>query len=310
MQYIIVINGINMNTLRLMKVFVTVAEESGFASAARRLSMSPAAVTRAVSQLEDQLGVLLLQRSTRFVRPTEAGYDYLESARRILEDVKTANASVRGEDAEPSGLLNVTAPILFGQMFVMPSITRYLQSFTDTRIEALFLDRVVNMLEEGIDVALRIGHLPDSNARAKRVGSVRVILCASPEYIETHGIPNDPTELSQHTLISSRALNPIPEWRFNFDGKSKSVKIEPRLIVTSNAAAIEAARSGFGITRLISYQVAPYLENGTLKILLENYEQPPMPIHILHREGHLITAKVRSFVDALAEDLRSNSNLN
>ena len=299
-----------MDVLRLMKVYVTVADESGFAAAARRLSMSPPAVTRAISQLEEHLGVQLLQRSTRIVRTTNAGVIYLENAKRILEDVETANAAITGDSALPTGLLSITAPTLFGQMFVMPTITRYLETHPDTRVDAIFLDRVVNMLEEGLDVAVRIGHLPDSSMRALRVGTVKIILCASPDYIEKHGIPAGPRELSQHSLISSRALNPIPEWRFEKNGKTMAVKITPRLSVTSNAAAVDAARSGFGITRLISYQVAPYLMNGSLKTVLEEYEQPSMPIHILHREGRLTTAKIRSFIDMLASDLRSNPSLN
>ncbi|MDG1437931.1 MAG: LysR substrate-binding domain-containing protein [Emcibacteraceae bacterium] len=241
---------------------------------------------------------------------TDAGVNYLENAKRILEDVETANAAITGNSALPTGLLAVTAPMLFGQMFVMPSITRYLENHPETSIDAIFLDRVVNMLEEGLDVAIRIGHLPDSNMRALRVGTAKIILCASPEYIKKHGIPVSPTDLTEHSLISSRAINPTPEWRFEKNGKPMGVKIKPRLNVTSNSAAVEAALSGFGITRLISYQVAPYLQDGSLKTVLEEYEQPSMPIHILHREGRLTTPKVRSFIDMLASDLRNDPSLN
>ena len=299
-----------MDQLRLMKVFVAVSHEQSFAAAARRLSMSPPAVTRAIAQLEDNIGVKLLHRTTRHVRPTEAGLIYLEDAQRIIEDVNAANAAVVGINAQPKGLLSVTAPVLFGQMFVMPTITRYLRANPDTNVDAVFLDRVVNMLEEGLDVAVRIGHLADSAAMARKVGSVRVILCASPQYLAENGLPKSPDELKQHSLISSKALNPTPEWRFMDKGKPKAVKISPRLTATSNGGAIEAAHAGFGITRLISYQVAPHLADGSLKTVLEQFEPPAMPIHILHREGRVATAKVRSFIDMLSSDLRCDPSLN
>jgi DNA-binding transcriptional LysR family regulator len=297
-----------MDQLRLMKVFVAVAEERGFSTAARRMGMSPPAVTRAISQLEEELGVKLLQRSTRYVRPTDAGRVYLENALRILDDVDAANAAVSGVHTEPTGLLSVTAPVLFGQMYVMPTITRYLQSNPGINIDAVFLDRVVNMLEEGLDVAVRIGHLPDSNAMARKVGSVGIICCASPEYLARNRMPQTPADLKEQSLISSRGLSPVPEWRFAKDGKAKVVKVVPRLTVTSNSGAIEAARAGFGIARLISYQVAPYLADGSLKTVLSNYALPSMPIHILHREGRLATVKVRSFIDLLSTNLRNELN--
>ncbi len=299
-----------MNILHLMKVYCSVADKLGFAAAARQLSMSPTAVTRAVLQLEDHLGVKLLNRSTRHVRPTDAGLVYLGDAKRILEDVEAASAAASGISEKPSGLLSITAPMLFGQMFVMPTITRYLQKFKDVNVDAVFLDRVVNMLEEGLDVAVRIGHLPDSNLRALRVGSVRVVLCASPAYLAKHGIPSSLSDLSAHNLISSHTLNPLPEWRFHEGKKSKGVKVAPRLTTATNAAAIEAAKAGLGITRLISYQVAPCLMGGTLQTVLENFEPPSMPVHVLHREERLPTAKVRTFIDMLAADLRADPSLN
>lgn len=299
-----------MDQFRLMKIYVAVADEHGFAAAARRLSMSPPAVTRAIAQLEDHLGIQLLQRSTRYVRATEAGLVYLENSRRILEDLEAANAEATGLRVRPTGLLSITAPVLFGQMFVMPTIIKYLREHPDITVNAVFLDRVVNMLEEGLDVAIRIGHLSDSAAMARKVGSVRIILCASPGYLAEHGIPKSPEDLKQHRLISSRSLNPVPEWRFQKNGKSKAFKIEPRLTVTSNGGAIEAALADFGIVRLISYQAAPYLQDGSLKTVLSEFEPPAMPVHLLHREGRLPSARVRGFIDILSSDLRSDKHLN
>lgn len=304
-----------MDQLHLMKVYVAVAEEQGFAAAARRLAMSPPAVTRAVAALEESLGVKLLNRTTRFVRTTESGARYLEDARRILGQVQLANEAAAGINADPAGNLVVTAPVMFGQMFVMPGIVDYLQRYPKTQVDAVFLDRVVNMLEEGVDVGIRIGDLPDSTMRAIKVGSVRRILVASPDYLKKYGIVQSPDALNEHSLISSSAGRLVQEWRFdsfvNTGKKSDlTIRIQPRLTVTTNDAAIKAACAGFGIARLLSYQVSEQLAKGELKILLENFEPTAMPVQIVHREGRLASAKVRSFIDLMSERLRANKSLN
>jgi len=307
-----------MDRLHLMTVYVAVAEAEGFAAGARRLGMSPPAVTRAVAALEDDLGVKLLNRTTRYVRATEAGLRYLEDARRIIAQVQEANEAAAGINAEPRGHLAITAPVMFGQMYVMPGIVDYLQRYPDTEVDAVFLDRVVNLLEEGLDVGVRIGELPDSSMRALRVGTVRLILVASPDYLQRSGIPQQPEDIHQHTIISSRAGNITQDWHFenaNSEAGSKDsgqrvIRLKPRLAVTTNEAAIEAALTGFGITRLLSYQVADYLASGELKIVLENFEPPPRPVHIVHREGRLASTKVRAFIDLMAERLRNDKALN
>jgi DNA-binding transcriptional LysR family regulator len=293
-----------------MNVFIAVAEESGFSAAARRLNMSGPAVTRAIANLEKGLGVKLLNRTTRFVRTTDAGLRYLQDAKRIVNDVYLANAAAAGINAEPKGTLTVTAPVLFGKMYVTAGIVSYLNQYPDANVEAIFLDRVVNLIEEGVDVGIRIGELPDSSIRALRVGSVRLVTCASSEYIAQHGIIQHPNELAQHNIIAARGVSSNNDWHFNDKQKDISVKVSPRLKVTSNEAAIEATINHFGISRLLSYQVAPYLANGQLKILLENYEPAPKPIHIVHRESHFASAKVRSFIDLLAQQLRQDKSLN
>lgn len=304
-----------MDRLHLMGVFVAVAEEQGFAAAARRLNMSPPAVTRAITALEEHLKVKLLNRTTRYVRTTDAGQRYLDDARRVLADADAADEAAAGINAEPSGLLTITAPALFGRIFVMPGIVNYLEQYPETDIAAQFLDRNVNLLEEGIDVGIRIGELPDSSMRALRVGSVRLVLCASPTYLQKHGLPQHPEELLSHTIIASNAGNNALDWRFNMQKnsrspKEKTLRIKPRLTTTTNDSAIDAAVRGLGITRLLSYQVAEQLASGKLKIILNDYEPAPRPIHIVHREGRYTSARVRTFIDLIAEQLRSNPTLN
>jgi DNA-binding transcriptional LysR family regulator len=298
-----------MDQLHLMNVFVAVAEEQGFAAASRRLNMSPPAVTRAVAALENDLGVILLTRTTRYVRTTDAGYRYLEDARRILQDVALANEAAIGVNAEPKGHLSITAPVLFGQRYVIPGVVDYLQRYPATQVETVLLDRVVNLLEEGFDVGIRIGKLPDSSMRAKKVGSVRVLLVASASYLNKFGIPQSLGDLKNHTLISSNSGSMSNDWNFEINGKKSPFHIQPRLKVTTNQAAINAALENFGITRVISYQVADELTKGHLKIVLESFELPKIPIHIVHREGRLSSSKVRSFIDLMAKRLSEDLSL-
>jgi DNA-binding transcriptional LysR family regulator len=299
-----------MDRLHLMTVFVAVAEEESFAGGARRLGMSPPAVTRAVAALEERIGVKLLNRTTRYVRATEAGQRYLDDSRRIIAELDEVDEAAAGINAEPRGHLAVTAPVLFGKLFVLPGIVEYLQRHPAMEVSALFVDRVVNLLEEGLDVGVRIGELPDSSMKAIRVGSVRRVLCASPGYLEMHGTPHTLAGLSGHTLIAASAVTPTHEWKFGKGAERSSIRVKPRLTVNTNDAAVEAAVQGFGITRLLSYQVAAYLASGQLKIVMPEFEPESMPIHVLHREGRYASAKIRSFVDLIAARIRDNPALN
>ena len=294
-----------MDQIHLMKVFVAVGELESFAAAARRLDISPAAVTRAVSALEVQIGVKLLLRTTRSVRLTDAGGRYLEDTRHILASIHEANEAAAGINATPKGELAITAPILFGKKFVMPCIVRYLQRYPEVDVSAYFLDRVVNMVEEGMDVAVRIGPLPDSGLKALRVGRVRRMLCASPDYLARWGEPQHPSDLLEHAVIATTTLSPRAGWRFGLADEPTLVRMKPRLTVTSNDGAIAAAVDGLGVARLLSYQVVDELASGKLKVILADYEEAPWPIHILHRESKYGSAKVRSFIDMLAQDLRA-----
>ncbi|WP_415885943.1 LysR substrate-binding domain-containing protein [Neptuniibacter sp. QD37_6] len=299
-----------MDQFHLMNVFVAVAEEQGFAAASRRLNISPPAVTRAVSALEEKLGIKLLTRTTRHVRTTDAGQRYLQDAQRILQELERANESAIGINSEPKGHLSVTAPVLFGQKYVMPSIAEYLNNYPETEVDAVFLDRVVNLMEEGFDVGIRIGHLPDSNMYAKRVGTVHMHWLASSQYLEKSGIPQFPEDLKQHSIIMTNSSSMVQDWKFDFEGKQQNLRLKPRLTVSTNQSAINAAKLHLGIIHTLSYQVEDELNHGELKTVLENYEPPAMPVHIVHREGRHASSKIRSFIDILAKNLNKNKTIN
>lgn len=292
-----------------MSVYVAVAEEESFSAASRRLGLSPPAVTRAVASLEESLGVKLLNRTTRFVRPTDAGHRYLVDARQILSKVQEADEGAAGINATPRGHLTITAPVLFGKIFLMQHIVDYMNLNPQVEISALLLDRVVNMMEEGVEVGVRIGELPDSSMRALRVGYVRRVLSASPEYLQKHGIPQRPEDLLHHKIVAASGVTPSIEWKFGEGDAANTIRIKPGLTVTNNDAAIMAVKHGAGITRLLSYQVAHHLQSGVLKTVLSEYESAPLPIHIIHREGRDGSTKIRSFVDFMAHALRAHTAL-
>lgn len=292
-----------------MTTFVAVVDSGGFASAARKLNQSPPAVTRAVAELEARLGLRLLTRTTRFVRVTEAGARFAEDCRRILADIDEAETAAAGSHAAPRGTLTVTAPVLFGQLVVTPILVRYLQQYPEVEAQCLFLDRVVNVVEEDIDVAVRIGELPDSSLQAVRVGRVRRVLVAAPSYLDERGTPERPDDLARHTIVSAAGVTPVPEWRFSDAGKPQLQRLTPRLRTTTNDSAIAAAVAGLGITRLLSYQVAALVQSGALRVLLEGFEPAPLPVHVVHHEGRRATRKVRAFVDLAVEQLRAGPAL-
>ncbi|WP_374564784.1 LysR family transcriptional regulator [Ideonella sp.] len=299
-----------MDQLHLINVFVAVVDAGGFAGAARKLNLSPPAVTRAISVLESHLGVRLFTRTTRVVRVTEAGARYVEDCRRILADLAEANESVSGMHGAPRGRLTLTAPVLFGALFVTPIITEYLQRYPEVNASCWFLDRVVNMMDEGIDVAVRIGELPDSSMQAVRVGQVRRVICASPDYLAAHGSPATPDDLMHHTIVSATGVTPAPEWRLVENGAPKVVKLAPRMVTTTNDSAVAAVVAGFGVSRLMSYQIAQHVQEGRLQVVLSEYEAAPLPIHLVHREGRHASQKARAFLDLAIERLRAQAALN
>lgn len=299
-----------MDKLHLINVFVAVVDTNGFAGAARRLNISPPAVTRAINELEGHLGVRLLTRTTRVVRVTEPGARYAEDYRRILSDMADADESVASMHGSPRGRLTLTAPVLFGAKFVTAIVTEYLQRYPEVNVSCWFLGRLVNMMEEGVDVAVRIAELPDSSMQAVRVGQVRRVICASPGYLQRMGIPLAPEDLQDHCTIAVNPQTPTPEWRLTDQGAPRVVKLQPRLTTNGNEPAIAAAVSGFGLTRVLSYQVAEYLRDGRLKTVLSEFEPAPLPVHVVHREGRHASRKARAFIDLAIERLRANPALN
>ncbi|WP_437956174.1 LysR family transcriptional regulator [Sorangium sp. So ce119] len=296
-----------MDRLDTLRVFIAVAEEEGFAPAARRLSMSPPAVTRAIAALEERIGTRLLHRTTRIVRLTEAGARFLTDCKRILGEIEEAEASAAGSHAELRGQIGVTAPVMFGRMFVAPVVFDFLARHPRVSARTLLVDRVVDMLDEGLDVAVRIAHLPDSSLTAIRVGSVRLVVCASPDYLAARGAPETPADLTQlDTIGFSQAAWPA-EWSFSSGARVQKVLPPSQLLVNTADVAIAAAVAGRGLARVLSYQVGPELRAGRLRIVLPAFEPPPVPVHVVHPEGPRAAARVRAFVDFLVERLRSET---
>ncbi len=299
-----------MDRLQAMAVFVAVAEEQGFAPAARRLAMSPPVVTRAIAALEERIGARLLHRTTRSVRLTDAGTRYLEDCRRILSEIDEAEEAAAGSHREPRGQLAITASVLFGHRYVAPILLDFLDRHPRVSARTLFVDRVVNLMEEGLDVAVRIADLPDSGMTALRVGSVRRLVCASPAYLAEHGVPQTPEDLASHRTIAFQGVAPSPEWSFRSGESEVRVGTSPRLEVNTAEMAITAATQGHGLTRVLSYMVAPELAAGRLEIVLAEHEPAPIPIHLVHREGRRASARMRAFIDFAAQRLRADGSIN
>lgn len=293
-----------MDRLESMALFVAVVDEGGFAAAARKMKISPPVVTRSIAELEIAMGVRLLTRTTRVVRVTEVGARYAEDCRRVLADVAEMEDLASGAHGAVRGRLVVTASALFGRMYVTPIVMKYLRAYPEAEVECRFSDRIVNMMDEGIDVAVRIGQLQDSSYQAIHVGQVRRVLCASPAYLKKNGMPERPEDLQNHVIISAGGITPSANWRFSNGDATNIVRVSPRLTVMSNDEAIIAALDGFGITRVLSYMVAPYLSDGRLVEVLGAHETSPMPVHVMHHEGRHAARKVRAFLDMAVKDLR------
>jgi DNA-binding transcriptional LysR family regulator len=292
-----------------MKTFVAVVESGGFASAGRKLGMSAAGVTRAVAELEEHLGLRLLIRTTRMLRVTDEGARYGADCKRILADIEEAEQAAVGSHGKARGSLTVTASVMFGQRYVTPVLVDYLQRYPDVDVQCLFMDRIVNLLEEGVDVAVRIGELPDSSLSARRLGQVRRVLVASPTYLARRGQIEHPDALAGHTIVSATGMDATVEWRFQHDGEQIVRRIHPTMRTTTNESAITAAENGLGITRLLSYQVAPALAAGRLQLVLPGWEPAPLPVHVLHQQGLRVSQKVRALIDLLIEQVGNDPAL-
>jgi DNA-binding transcriptional LysR family regulator len=295
-----------LDRLETLSVFVAVADQGSFVGAARHLELSPASVTRAIAALEQRLQTRLFNRTTRAVALTDAGQRYLDLCRRALAEFEELELSAASEGAEPRGLITMTAPELFGRLHVLPVALAFMRRYPGVKVSLLLLNRIVSFVDEGIDLGLRIAHLPDSSMRAILVGHVRRVVCASPDYLARRGTPKTPAELAGHDVIFVSGTRPASErWSFGSAKHPTSVAIDPRLVVTTAQAGLDAAAAGGGILRLLTYQSEALERSGGLRRILAGSEPPPIPIHIVHPAGRYLAPKLRLFIDDCVAALRS-----
>jgi DNA-binding transcriptional LysR family regulator len=294
-----------MDRLESMSMLVAVAEAGSLSAAGRRLNVPLTTVSRKISELEAHLGTQLIQRSSRRIMPTDAGTAYIEACRRILDDIGEAERAASGEYQTPRGELVITAPIVFGRLHVLPVICAFLKAHPEIDIRLVQADRNINLADEHIHLAIRIGALPDSTMIATRVGEVRRVTCGSPDYFALRGIPARPEDLAHHDCIAADVLNSSDTWHFGSGRSEVAVAIHPRMRVTTAEAAIDAAVAGIGVARLLSYQIARALGDGNLILALEDFEPPPRPVNLLHAGGKKVPLKLRAFLDFAAPRLRA-----
>lgn len=288
-----------MDRIDAMKVFVAALDEGSLAGAGRKLGKSPAAVSRAIAFLEERVGTELLHRTTRAIRLSEAGERYALACRRILTDLEEADLAAGGERSAPRGMLTITAPVAAGEGLIRPVLDAFLDRHPEVSARLHLLDRPANLIDEGIDVALRLAHLPDSNLVALPIGEVRRVLAASPRYLARHEPIVEPADLESHQLIAMTHFG-LDSWSFPpLPGSTmaRSVQFAPRFVVNSVRAAVASAVEGRGIVRLFSYHVAEEVAAGRLRIILAGHEHAPLPVHLVAPQGRLAVPKVRAFVD-------------
>jgi DNA-binding transcriptional LysR family regulator len=294
-----------MDRLEAMSVIVAVTETGSFSAASRKLGTPVATISRKVAELEARLNAELFQRTSRRVLLTDAGRSYIEACRRIIEQVDDAEREVSGEYRVPKGDLAVTSPWGLGHLHLVPIATEFLAAYPDIALRLLMTDRVVNMVEEAIDVAIRIGPLPDSGMIATRLASIRVVVCASPGYLAARGTPEHPDQLRGHDCITVEETAATAAWRFAKGSRSIVAPIRSRLRVNTSEAAVEAAIAGGGLARVMSYKMEAARRAGQLAILLEAFEPAPLPVHILYSPRKLLPQKLRVFLDWVTPRLRA-----
>jgi DNA-binding transcriptional LysR family regulator len=295
-ESIIPFSGMPMDRFDMLTAFVAIAEQSSFAAAARSIRSSPPAITRAIAALETHLGVRLFHRSTRSVRLTEEGEAFLDRARRVLADLRDAELSATGAGAEPHGTLVVTASQLFGRLHIVPVVAALMRRHPKLDVRLNLIDRPVQLAEEGIDVAVRIGDLPDSALTGVRLGEVHRVLVASPDYLRRKPAPKSIADLANYDIVAFSGISSTNAWRFGTTER-EVVTVRPRLVVNTAEAAIAAAQAGAGITRLLSYQVSAALSDGTLVTIVTKAEPPPAPVTLLFQSGRGAAPNVRAFVE-------------
>jgi DNA-binding transcriptional LysR family regulator len=294
-----------MDRLEAMSILIACVDEGSLSAAGRKLGVPLPTVSRKIADLEAHLKTRLLVRSTRKLALSEAGIAYVAACRRILEDIDAAETQAAGEYSEPRGELTITAPIVFGRLHILPVVTAFLQHFSEINVRMTLADHNVNLVDDHIDMAVRIGDLPDSSLLATSVGAVRKVVCGSPAYFDAHGAPKTPQDLAGHTCVMFAAIG-AGTWTFGHGKQARIIRPQCRLHINTAEAAIDAAISGLGVTNVLSYQVARAVEEGKLKIVLQDFEPPAIPIHLIHAHQGLLPLKMRRFLDFAAPRIRKS----
>ena len=291
-----------MDKLKAMSTFVAIVDQGSLSAAAEQLGRSPAAIVRTLANLEQHLGVRLLNRSTRRIALTDEGRDYLQHCRRILSDIQATEIRLDNRRADLAGKLSITAPVMFGRLHLAPLLNQWLKQNPAMSAELTLLDRVVDVIEEGFDLALRIGHLADSSLVARTVGSTPYVVCASPALIEQRGKPSHPEQLSEWPTV---CFSPAGElWQFQVEGRLREQRIHPVVSANQIDTGLAAARDGLGICRVLGYQARQDLDSGTLVSVLAEYSAPALPVQCVFPHSHLLSPRVRQFLDAVIGPLQ------
>jgi len=294
-----------MDRLDAMALLLTVVEVGSLSAAGRKLNVPLATVSRRISELEGHLGARLLARSTRRLDLTDSGRDYVAACRRILDQVQEAERVASGEYSAPRGDLIVTAPLVLGRLHVAPIAVEFLKAYPAVNLRLALADRSLDLLEEHVDLAVRVGELADSALKALRVGEIRRVVCASPTYLAERGTPTRPAELDGHCRVVFSGALDVGAWIFGSGSTAETSSFRPRLTVNTAEAAIDAAVSGFGITRVLSYQIAPALKAGALITIMEEFEPPPLPVNLVYAGQRLLPLKLRAFLDYAGPRLKA-----
>jgi len=294
-----------MDRLEAMRVFVHVVDAGSLSGAARALDMPLPTVSRRLSDLERRLKTQLITRSTRHLTLTNAGLEYVTTCRRILDEIDQAERRAAGEYTAPKGDLVITAPIVFGRMHLLPIVTEFLKAYPEINIRLVLGDRLLNLLEDHVDLAVRIGALPDSSLIATRLGTTRHVVCGSPRYFAENGTPQHPHDLRDHACVTFEGLDSATQWLFATGKTALVIPVKSRLAVSTAEAAIDAAVAGVGVTRVIAYQTAALCRDGALKRVLEAFEPEALPVSMLYAGHGRLPLKARAFLDFTGPRLRS-----
>lgn len=298
-----------MDRFEAMSILLAAVEAGSLSKASRKLGLPLATISRKVTELENHLKADLLVRSSKGLDLTPSGRSYVAAAKAILEQVNEAERTAAGEYIEPRGDLVITAPVMFGRLHVLPVVTRFLAAYPEVSAELMLTDRVTHFLDDQIDVALRIGPLPDSSLVATRVGAVRHVVCASPQYLAVKGIPSEPADIARHSVISFDSISAASTWTFRIDDEDTPVFFRSRFSVNTIDAAIDAGLAGAGLTRAVSYQVVEHVRAGRLQVVLEDFEQDERPVHLVYARQGRLPLKLRAFIDFAVPRLREQLQL-